>query len=65
LSWIVYMLACADKRLYTGITKNLDRRLAEHAAGKGANIPKAVGLSGWCTVKPARARQRHPGAKPR
>ena len=41
--WIVYMLECADTRLYTGITKNLDRRLAEHAAGKGARYTKGRG----------------------
>jgi putative endonuclease len=43
LHWIVYMLECADKTLYTGITKNLDRRLAEHAAGKGARYTKGRG----------------------
>ena len=34
--WIVYMLECADKTLYTGITNNLDRRMAEHEAGQPA-----------------------------
>jgi putative endonuclease len=38
--WIVYMLECADKTLYTGITNNLDRRMAEHAAGKGARYTR-------------------------
>ena len=41
--WIVYMLECADKTLYTGITNDLDRRLAEHAAGKGARYTKGRG----------------------
>jgi putative endonuclease len=41
--WIVYMLECADKSLYTGITNDLDRRLAEHAAGKGARYTKGRG----------------------
>ena len=36
MNWVVYMLECADKSLYTGITTNLERRLAEHAAGRGA-----------------------------
>jgi putative endonuclease len=35
MHWTVYMLECADNTLYTGITNDLDRRLAEHAAGKG------------------------------
>ena len=41
--WIVYMLECADKSLYTGITTDLDRRMAEHAAGKGARYTKGRG----------------------
>ena len=43
MTWIVYMLECADKSLYTGITNNLDRRMAEHAAGKGAKYTKGRG----------------------
>jgi putative endonuclease len=37
------MLECADTSLYTGITNDLDRRLAEHAAGKGARYTKGRG----------------------
>lgn len=29
-AWVVYMLRCADGSLYTGITTDLARRLAEH-----------------------------------
>ena len=29
-AWWVYMLRCADGSLYTGITTDLSRRLAEH-----------------------------------
>jgi putative endonuclease len=43
VTWIVYILECADNSLYTGITKNLDRRIAEHAAGKGAKYTKGRG----------------------
>lgn len=28
--WFVYILECADNTLYTGITKNVDKRLVEH-----------------------------------
>jgi putative endonuclease len=31
--WFVYILRCADDTLYTGITTNVERRLAEHNAG--------------------------------
>lgn len=40
VTWTVYMLECADGSLYTGITNDLDRRLAEHEAGKGARYTK-------------------------
>ena len=43
MNWVVYMLECADKSLYTGITTNLERRLAEHKAGKGARYTKGRG----------------------
>ena len=31
--WFVYILRCADRSLYTGITNDLDRRLEQHNAG--------------------------------
>ena len=34
--WVVYIVECCDKTLYTGIAKNLERRLQEHNSGKGA-----------------------------
>src|ERR1700712_3213950 len=32
----VYILRCADNSYYVGSTINLDRRIAQHAAGLGA-----------------------------
>ncbi len=32
--WFVYMVRASDDSLYTGITTDLARRLAEHQAGK-------------------------------
>ncbi len=40
MTWIVYILECSDKSLYTGITNDLDRRLEEHRIGKGAKYTK-------------------------
>ena len=37
----VYLLRCADGSLYTGCTPDLDRRYAEHRAGKGAKYTKS------------------------
>lgn len=33
--WYVYMLRCADGTLYTGITTDVVRRVAEHNGEKG------------------------------
>lgn len=38
--WQLYILKCADGSLYTGITNNLERRLAAHKAGKGAKYTR-------------------------
>ena len=32
----VYMLQCSDGSLYTGWTNNLEKRIRDHAEGKGA-----------------------------
>lgn len=32
--YYVYIAKCADNTLYTGITKNLERRLSEHNSSK-------------------------------
>ncbi len=43
MNWVIYVLECADKSLYTGITTNLERRLAEHETGKGAKYTRGRG----------------------
>lgn len=42
-AWFVYMLRCADGTLYTGITTDIDRRLAEHngEGGLGARYTRS------------------------
>jgi len=32
--WHVYMVRCSDGTLYTGITNNLEKRIAAHNSGK-------------------------------
>lgn len=32
-NWFVYIVRCADDSLYTGITKDVDRRIQEHNEG--------------------------------
>lgn len=38
--WYVYMLECSDKTLYTGITNDLEARIARHNSGKGARYTR-------------------------
>ena len=39
--WYVYLLECRGGRIYTGIATDVDRRLAEHRAGRGARFTRA------------------------
>ena len=41
--YFVYLLECRDGSLYTGITTDLARRLAEHQKGTGGNYTRARG----------------------
>ena len=36
MNYFVYIISCADYTLYTGITNDLDSRIAAHNRGKGA-----------------------------
>ena len=36
MHWQVYILLCSDRSLYTGISTDVQRRFAQHAAGRGA-----------------------------
>ena len=35
-AWYLYVVGCADGTLYTGISTDVLRRIAEHNAGRGA-----------------------------
>jgi putative endonuclease len=39
--WLVYVLRCGDGSLYTGITNDLPKRLAAHAAGKASKYTRS------------------------
>jgi putative endonuclease len=36
LNWKVYIILCSDDTLYTGITTDIERRINQHAEGRGA-----------------------------
>ncbi len=40
-AWFVYILECRDGCLYTGITRDLDRRFRQHLTGRGARFTRA------------------------
>ena len=41
VEYVVYILRCGDGTLYTGITNDLPRRLAQHNNGTGAKYTRA------------------------
>lgn len=43
MSAFVYIVECADKTLYTGWTTDVERRLKEHNAGRGARYTREHG----------------------
>ena len=49
--WSVYILRCADDTLYTGITDDVDRRIAQHNAGKGAKYTRGRGPVQMCYLE--------------
>lgn len=40
-SWYVYLLECRGGSLYTGIATDVERRYAQHVAGKGARYTRS------------------------
>jgi putative endonuclease len=48
------MLRCGDGSLYTGVAKNLERRLAQHLAGRASRYTRGrlpVGLVWSCEME--------------
>ena len=41
LKWCVYIVVCADDTLYTGVTNNLEARVAQHNSGDGAKYTRS------------------------
>ena len=57
-AWRVYMLRCADGSLYTGITTDITRRVAEHngEGGPGARYTRSRRPVELVYVEPADSR---------
>jgi len=43
MTWVVYILKCADDTLYTGITNDLSARIKAHESGVGAKYTRGRG----------------------
>jgi putative endonuclease len=39
--WFVYLIECEDGSLYTGVAVDVERRYAQHQAGKGARYTRS------------------------
>lgn len=39
--YFIYLLQCADKSIYTGITTDVERRFKEHQAGTASRYTRA------------------------
>ncbi|MCB1784970.1 MAG: GIY-YIG nuclease family protein [Chromatiaceae bacterium] len=50
--WYLYLVRCADGALYTGISTDVMRRLAEHAANRGARRLRGRGPLQLVYVQP-------------
>jgi putative endonuclease len=53
MGWYVYILCCADRTLYTGVTTDLERRVAEHNRGTGARYTATRLPVDLCYSEPA------------
>ena len=42
--WFVYLIKCLDGTFYTGITLDLEKRMAVHKSGKGSKYIRARGF---------------------
>jgi len=39
-TWFVYIVRCADRTLYTGVTTDAEKRVADHNGGRGAKYTR-------------------------
>ncbi|HTU62311.1 MAG TPA: GIY-YIG nuclease family protein [Polyangiales bacterium] len=54
--WFLYIVRCADGTLYTGIARDVQARIAQHDAGKGARYTRGRGPLTLCAVRRFRSK---------
>lgn len=52
MSWVCYLISCADGTFYCGITNNLEKRLTAHNAGEAAKYTRGRGPVRLMHVEP-------------
>ena len=65
MTWTVYVARCRDGSLYTGVTTDPDRRLAEHNSGCGGSYTRSripVVMVYWESAKDRSGALRREGA---
>ena len=45
IMYLVYLIECGDKSIYTGITTDVKRRFNEHKNGMGGNYTRSRGVA--------------------
>ena len=58
MPYFIYLLECADKTIYTGITTDVARRLDEHRRGIGSHYTRAHGAKKMLYTEKCRTRSR-------
>lgn len=54
--YFVYILRCKDRSLYTGITNDIERRLAAHKAGTASRYTRSRGALKFEYIEPKRTK---------
>lgn len=49
--WYVYIVECKDGFYYTGLTWNIEKRIEQHASGKGGRFTARHGFKRLCYVE--------------
>ena len=46
--WYVYIIECLDSLYYTGVTWDVEKRMEQHASGKGSKFTARHGFKRLC-----------------
>ena len=55
-TWFVYILECLDGSYYTGITNDVEKRMAVHKSGKGSKYVLSKGFGRIMAIKSCSSR---------